>query len=353
MTQRYAVLLLPSANRVYRVAAQHIATTELAALSHAMPEAAISDVQSELIGSVPYMTFSANTLSTKSIALLSNLSSLYALFSVSNSPSNVQLTPITLERLDRYPSDLLSILKFAGKTNEQFTKLLINLTLLASNYLPEAYGDKDKTPNIRLLDPLCGRGTSLNQALMYGFDVAGVEIDRRDFDTYGLFINRWLKDNRLKHQSKTIELKRDNTTQSHRHQITLGENKEAFKAGAVQQIEFVLGDTLQSAEHFKKKSVELIVADLPYGIKHGNQSLKGLSKSPLSLLEQAIPVWATLLKPGGAMGLAWNTYLAKKSELILLLEDAGLKIYEPTLGNDFRHRVDQAIMRDLVIAVRV
>ena len=352
MTQRYAVLLLPSVNRVYRVAAQHIANTELSALSYAMPDAAISDVQSVLIGSVPYMTFSANPLSTKSIALLSNLSSLYALFKINDSSSDVQFTPITLKRLDRFPNDLLSILKFAGKTNEQFTKLLINLTLLASNYLPEAYSDKDEARNIRLLDPLCGRGTSLNQALMYGFDVAGVEIDRRDFDTYGLFINRWLKDNTLKHQSKTIELKRDNTTQSHRHQITLGEDKESYKAGAVQQIEFVLGDTLHSAEHFKKKSVELIVADLPYGIKHGSQSAKGLNKSPLSLLEQAVPVWATLLKSGGAMGLAWNTYLAKKTELIPLLENAGLTIYEPTLGNDFRHRVDQAIMRDIVIAVR-
>lgn len=352
MSTRFAVLLLPSANRVYSAAAQNMAMAELSALVPLTPDSAISNIQNETIGGVAYISFNARTLCEYSIALLSNLSCLYALFEVVDSDKGAWLQPITIKPLDRYPDNLLSILKFAGKTNEQFTRLLINLTLQASEHASKAYVSDSKSQNIRLLDPLCGRGTSLNQALMYGFDASGIEIDKRDFEAYGVFINRWLKDNRLKHQSKTIELRQNSKTQAHRHQITLAPDKEAYKAGDVQTLDFVLGDTLKGLEFFKKRSFDIIVADLPYGIKHGNQSSQGLAKSPLTLLEQAVPIWSELLSAGGALGLAWNTFLARKSQLIPLLENAGLRIYTLTQGADFKHRVDQAIMRDIIIAVR-
>jgi tRNA G10 N-methylase Trm11 len=47
----------------------------------------------------------------------------------------------------------------------------VNLTLCATDVAGELL-----ERHFRLLDPLCGRGTTLNQALLYGFDAAGIEI---------------------------------------------------------------------------------------------------------------------------------------------------------------------------------
>ncbi len=42
---------------------------------------------------------------------------------------------------------------------------------------------------------------------MYGFDCAGVEIDKKAFDAYAVFIERWAKDKRLKHQFQRGKVK--------------------------------------------------------------------------------------------------------------------------------------------------
>jgi len=98
------------------------------------------------------------------------------------------LAPLELSRWDQLDSDLVSIQKYAGKTNEAFTKLLLNVTLAASAFKAERRA-------LSVLDPLCGRGTTLNQALMYGFHATGVELDKKDFEAYALFIQRWSKTN--------------------------------------------------------------------------------------------------------------------------------------------------------------
>ena len=94
---------------------------------------------------------------------------MYALFEVVDD----LLRPVELRPLDRYDADLITIQKYPGKTNEQFTKLLLNVTLLSR------FGRRAAARRFRVLDPLCGRGTTLNQAMMYGFDAAGVDLDQR------------------------------------------------------------------------------------------------------------------------------------------------------------------------------
>ena len=64
----------------------------------------------------------------------------------------------------------------------------MNVTLAAS-----AFATQERRA-LSLLDPLCGRGTTLNQALSYGFHATGVEIDKKDFEAYALFIQRYVKD---------------------------------------------------------------------------------------------------------------------------------------------------------------
>ena len=157
---QYAFLILPSHNRVYADAAPALARAELAVLSAALPDAAIGQgsVAEAVIGGVPYVTFEAGELTQRDAGLLANLSALYALFEVTGAAGSELLRPVPLRRLDRYDDDLLTILKYPGKTNEQFTKLLLNVTLASS-----AFAGEIATRRLVVLDPLCGRGTTLNQ----------------------------------------------------------------------------------------------------------------------------------------------------------------------------------------------
>jgi tRNA G10 N-methylase Trm11 len=108
---------------------------------------------------------------------------------------------------------------------------------------------------------------------------------------------------------------------------------------------------VRSGEFFKEGSFDLVVTDLPYGVQHGSRTAgKGLVRSPEDLLAEAAPVWARLLRPGGAMGVAWNTFVAKRELAAGLLADAGLEVVEEAPYESFRHRVDQAILRDVIVA---
>ena len=45
---------------------------------------------------------------------------------------------------------------------------------------------------------------------MYGFDAAtALDIDARDVEAYAVFIQRWLKDKRLKHRADFSPVRRD------------------------------------------------------------------------------------------------------------------------------------------------
>src|SRR4051794_18637292 len=123
---RYALLLAPSANRVYADQAARLSQAELAAFGPVL-SGGLGDIGQATVGGVPYLLFDAE-LSARDVAYLSNASAAYALFEVVD---DGLLRPVELNPLARFDGDLITIPKYAGKTNEQFTKLLLNLTLLA------------------------------------------------------------------------------------------------------------------------------------------------------------------------------------------------------------------------------
>ena len=147
---RYALLIRPSANRVYASAAAGLAVAELAAFNESVLGGALTNGEVTSRGGVPYVEFAAERLGPEDTSFLANMSSIYALFEV----SGCLLRPLQLNRLDRYDDDLITIQKYQGKTNEQFTKLLLNVTALAS-----AFGPQLLSRRLAVLDPLCGRGT--------------------------------------------------------------------------------------------------------------------------------------------------------------------------------------------------
>ena len=356
---RYAFLILPSHNRVYAGSAPSLARAELGVLGSALPDGKIDagSVREALIGGVPYVTFEVGTLTEKDTGLLGNLSSLYALFETGGADGAEVLRPVTLRRLDRYDDDLLTILKYQGKTNEQFTKLLLNVTLAASAFASDAGSRR-----LAVLDPLCGRGTTLNQAIMYGFDAYGADIDGRDVEAYAAFLQRWLKDKRLKHRADFSPVRRDRRVVARRLRAEFAAAKDDYKAGDVQRVDVVEADTTRVGEFFKPESADLIVTDLPYGVQHGSHAGgkpqpgrsqpggRGLARSPLELLRSAVPHWAAVLRPGGAIGISWNTMVARREDAAEVLAASGLDVLDEGPFRAFRHRVDQAITRDILIA---
>ncbi len=351
---RYALLVLPATNRVYAEASVDLTRAELGVFSEAVLDGRVTGVVEETLGGVPYVTFEvAEPLGGRDVAFLSQLSSAYALFEVSGlrgeDGGTPLLRPVTLTPLDQFDDDLLTIQKYVGKTNEFFTKLLLNVTVLAS----ASAGDMlDR--RLRVLDPLCGRGTTLNQVLTYGWDAAGIEIDGKDVEAYSGFLRTYLKRKRLKHQAELTPIRRDRKVLGRRFHVTLAADKAAYKSGDALDLTVVNADTRRARDFFRSGSFDAIVTDAPYGVQHGSRSgAPGeLSRSPLDLLSAALPGWVDLLRPGGALGMSWNTHVARREDAAAALTAAGLRVCDGPAYLGFRHRVDQAILRDVLVATK-
>jgi hypothetical protein len=105
------------------------------------------------------------------------------------------------------------------------------------------------------------------------------------------------------------------------------------------------GETEQSEELIRGcKKPHLIVADLPYGIQH-----KGALET---LLTGAVPVWTSLLLPGGAMAFSWDSTRFSREAMITLVDSvSALTILNDPPYNNLVHRVDRVIkQRDVLVA---
>jgi hypothetical protein len=252
--------------------------SELEVFNRAVLNSRLGEIGLDVLGGAPYVTFAADELGERDLAFLANLSSVYALFEL----EGALLRPLALAPLDRFDDDLLTIQRYQGKTNERFTKLLLNVTLLSSAFASEML---DRP--FRVLDPLCGRGTTLNQALMYGCHAAGIDSDERDFAAYAQFIETWCKQKRLKHRARAGPVRRDGRVVARRLDLTVGVTKERYAAGDMLELTVVKADTTHGGEFFRAGSFDLVVTDLPYGVQHGSRSRGNLARSPLDLLAAA------------------------------------------------------------------
>lgn len=305
----YALLLAPSANRVYTQAAAALAEAELKAFGGL-------DIRPPIVlGGHSYLRFAADSGRLDELA---NLSSAYAFYEL---VGDELLRPIEAPPLDRFDDDLITIPKYAGKTNEHFTKLLLNVTVLATAWAGDYLRRK-----WTVLDPVAGRGTTLNQVLMLGWNAIGVEIDRKDFEAYEAFLKTYLRRKRIKHSADVTPVRREGRRLGRRFDVSVrGEHTVTlFEA-----------DTLQARSLMKARSVDAIVGDLPYGVVHRAGKL----------VADALPGWVELLRPGGAIGLSWNTHVAPREEAVELLEGHGLGVSDAT----YEHWVDQGITRDIVV----
>lgn len=346
INKSYALLISPNANVVYSNAAPGLAEAELTIFNRGLLGGKFSDIHTAEISGVKYLKFDAPDLSDKDIAIVSNISSLFAIFELKNEA----LHPIRLTSSKNFSDTLITTQKYKGKTNTSLTQLLLNVTIATAADLSV---DPFSAP-LKVLDPMCGRGTTLNQAVMYGYDAYGVDLDSRDFDAYRNFITRWMKDQRLKHKAEVKKVHKDRREIGKLLNIEFSKTKEEFKSGDRQTIKVLNADTHDLGAAYGGSAFDVLVTDLPYGVQHGSQQRSaGLNRRPLELLTSVLPIWVRSIRTGGALGFSWNTRVASRSKVIEVLNAvSNLEVLDEGPYTQFRHFVDQAITRDILVARR-
>ena len=334
----HLILLAPSANRVYASAADRLVAAELKIMLGAADHPPIEPVS---VAGIGYLAVATETLDERVCGALGRLSGCYATFQRKHD----RLLPIELRNPDLFDDDLVTIPKYPGKTNEQFTRLLINVTLASMR--------RQSSGPISILDPLCGRGTVLSTAMMLGCNAAGVEVEARAVEAYAAYLRGYLRRKRLKHNLEVNPVRREGKIIGKRLDASVIPNgRERPLALTV-----FSGDTRQSGALFGKRRFDAVVADAPYGVVHGSRTDVGgvggqRERSAAGLISEALPVWAMQLKPGGALGLSFNTIGLRRERLLDLVAAAGLDPLDSGPYRDFEHRVDSSIRRDIVVALK-
>jgi len=206
---------------------------------------------------------------------------------------------------------------------------------------------------ITILDPLCGRGTTLSTAMMLGCNAAGVEAESKAVEAYAAYLRTYWRRKRLKHSLDISPVRREGKIIGKRL------DAEVIPAGQERSVGLTVfsGDTRQSAALFGKRKFDAVLADAPYGVVHGSHTdVRGASgkrdRSAAGLISEALPVWAGQLKTGGALGLSWNSIGLSRGRLLELLAGVGLESLDFGPYREFEHRVDSSIRRDIVVAVK-
>ncbi len=343
---KYLILQYPGHNRVYYNVAAQLAVSELSIAAKRL-SVGCQKIDFEDVCGVRYITITLDDeLSPEDVAILSRLSFVFAIFNQFGLHADDGLAPIPMAKYEYIDSKISTLQKYAGKTNELFTKMMVNVALLASDF---SYEDK-----ISLLDPVSGRGTTLNEATVYGFNAFGIEIEAKSVHENQIFFKKYLQNERYKFLAdKRMVHGKKKSEAIYMHEFHYANSKEAFKNKEEQkQLGIVNGNSQDADKYFKKNSFELIVGDLPYGIAHGNtganKSTTG-TRNPLELVRTCLPAWKAVLKKGGTIVLAWNSFVLAKNRLTEVFEEHGLKVLTDAPYNGFEHLVDKSIKRDIIV----
>ncbi|NRB36250.1 MAG: hypothetical protein HRU31_16210 [Rhodobacteraceae bacterium] len=307
----YALVLSPLARAAYFAQANEVAQAEVAAC---VPEAEIRGA--ERFGGLEVLRLTAPE---ESLPKLARMSSAQGLFDV---------TQTGWQPLDSDPGfalhpDFVWGEKYRGKTNETLTQMLINLGLAVCTVEAPA----------RLLDPMCGRGTTLMWALRYGMSATGVERDAQAPAEWRRGLKKWTKLHRQKHKLSEGWVQKANRQ---------GVGRFLDFACAGQVARMVTGDSADLPKLLGRKPFDLIVSDLPYGVQHMGGAD---SRSPLATMEAAARGWVACLSPGGAIVIAFNANIPKRAELLAAFEGLGLEEVPVPVA----HRMSESILRDVLV----
>ena len=340
----YIILLNPGHNRVYFETARKLAMAEFAIASAGFG-AKCENTREESFGGAPCLVFdTTSALLPDDLRALMGLSFAYALFAAETVNGAVCLRPLDIPRECFVDEGISSILKYTGKTNELFTRMLVNIALYT----------QDRRGGLRLLDPVAGKGTTLYEGLAKGINVYGMELGEKVTQEAVAFTKRYFENARYKFEFHSERLSGAGFAMR-RNTFAAARDKEAYKAKDTRTIEFVEGNSQYANKAYKKGFFDMVVGDLPYGVQHGNvtnEKQSGLTRNPSALLAACLPAWAEVLRPGGSLVLAWNTNVLPREKMTALLASHNLTVCEGAADLSLSHRVDQAITRDVVAAVK-
>ncbi len=261
-------------------------------------------------------------------------SEVYEFFSQVGEVEGPFLRPIETPFTSFVPLEMAEIRRYKGKTNEVFTRVLLNVAIFAG-----AYGSQC-TERLRVLDPLAGGGTTLFLALAFGYDAFGIEHQKQDVETTVVFIRQYLHSIHVPYK----ELDERGRRVGRRYQFEIGHK------GATRRLVLAHGDTRDAMLHMQEvpggPHMHAIVSDLPYGIQHFGEIAGVLSK--------ALPVWESILLTGGTVALAWNATHIERAAMVELIERyTQLRVCNDPPFTQFAHTVDRVIKkRDILVAVK-
>lgn len=299
----------------------------------------ISNVELIDLANQPYLKFEMGAaLSDDHVRELGSLAMTSAFFEYRErlgDDAGPWLRPIQTSFRPAFSPDLVSTRRYRGKTNELLTFFMCNVARFSSAFAREPWS------SLRVFDPLCGGGTTLFATLVLGADAAGVEKGREDVESTVAFLKQYAREEGIACAVKEERLRNvpAGKKSGRRWWFTLGEEQP-------QQCVIARGETAQSAELMVGvKRPHLIVTDLPYGIQHRSELT--------ALLEEALPAWAEMLMPGGALAFAWESARCSRAEMISLVESrSGLQVLNDAPYDRMAHRVDRAIKQRDVIVTR-
>lgn len=331
----YTILIRPHRNQRYQEGVVRLSRAELINQLRRLGEEGTVEAGRRAGGD--FLDFACRPLGGEEVALLSSHSHLQMLF---ERRADGLLLPLCGEKSAYLGEDLAYVQKYKGKTNEAFTMHLINQALCASDFW--------KSPRVELLDPMCGRGTTLFQAINRGFCATGAEIHPAEIEECAGYFKRYLEVHRVKHaqvrRSLTLEGKGVPVTE-----YSFAGDAEAFRAGDTRALRLIACDALKLPALLRKQRFHLIVADLPYGVQHA-PGAQGRKTAPFEeIAAQSLCAWRKLLAPGGAMALSFNVHTLPAERVRRLMEQAGLEVMRGEGFDGLEHFVEQAIMRDVAV----
>ena len=330
---KYALVLWPLNNARYEQSHISPAISELEIILNAA--GVHESAEHILIAGAGAITFSSEELSERQLSYIRK-HSLYFMF---GQWDGEKFTPIQMPGKDYLGSDLAAIQKYKGKTNERFTQQLINLALYSCRF-------SEAEEKIHLLDPMCGRGTTLFQAVNREWNATGIDADKKDVLECVSFFEKYLKFNKIKHKRTQSSRTLAGKGAVNVHSVRFGGDK-----GDALTLNCAVSDANITSKIFGKESFSIICADLPYGVQHAPNG-QGGAKSFENMLLSVLPAWKDALKKGGAISLSYNTHTLKTERVREIMEKAGFEVMRGGAYDKMEHWVEQAVMRDIAVCVK-
>jgi len=289
----------------------------MAELSWVLPERKIEPVK---IGEMEFLKLQCLE---EELPQLPRLSFVYGVFEYVNEI----LQPLDLSSDFFLHEDFVFGFKYKGKTNEILTQMLINVGLKSIQY--------SSLENVKLLDPMCGRATTLLWAMRYGIKAKGIEHDPKALADIKQNVKKISKIHRQKHDFK------DGFVGGKASKKQEGKFIDFYAQSSSMRV--ISGDSKNTAKLLNtKEKFDLIVSDIPYGIHHFTTQN---TRNPLEAIKESIDSWKSVLKKEGSIVISFNNYLPKRKELIELFESFNMK----ALDFNSAHRMSESIVRDIVI----